>query len=161
MMNPRLYFIPICCFVSLMASSQTEPAVDLNDSLPSMVVLQIQSIREMMDDVPNPVRLKYQGSELHDYFYFPFETESGHSLDFGDGYSLHNLGGIPFTDMDAPFFDFVGDDWTEVSPGNTEMLNQWFWIEWTWGTGSIVCCEGGMTSYPAQVPVIVNIEKTD
>jgi hypothetical protein len=32
-------------------------------------------------------------------------------------------------------------------------------LPWQWGTVRFACFEGGMTSYPARVPVIIKIDR--
>ena len=110
--------------------------------LPDEVKRIILDLEEKMKDVNNPIIGTYLGSELHDYFYFPFKSIDGKVYDFA--YGDNNLGDISFGDNDALV--------------DSELVGKRFRIYWGWKPSSFNCCEGGMDLYRANLPSILRIE---
>ena len=108
------------------------------DEVKSLILKQ----KEKMNNVSNPITATYLGSELHDYFYFPFIGLDGKHYDFADG--NNNLGDIPF-----------GTDDAEI---NSQLIGKKFLIYWGWRLSSFHCCQGGMDLYKADLPSILRIE---
>ena len=102
----------------------------------------IANIETEMKDVSNPITVTYLGSELHDYFYFPFKGIDGKMYDFS--YGDNDLGDIPFGDNDALT--------------NSELVGKSFIIYWGWKPSSFNCCEGSMDLYKANFPSILKIQ---
>ena len=113
-----------------------------DNNLPDDVKRVLFEIKEEMKDATNPIIATYLGSELHDYFYFPFKTDDGKIYDFA--YGDNSLGEIPFGDND---FDIKSD-----------LVGKKFIIHWKWKQSFFNCCEGRMDLYKADFPSIFKIE---
>ena len=98
-------------------------------------------LKENMKNVSNPIIATYLGSEIGDYFYFPFTGVDGKYFDFGNG--NNNYGDIPFGENDLEM--------------NSELIGKKFTIYWGWNLAEFYCCEGRMDIYKADFPSILSI----
>ena len=64
-----------------------------------MAQAEIAMIQDKFTQVSNPFVAEYLGSEFHDYFYFPFQSEDGMVFDFAN--QNNNLGDLPFSESDG------------------------------------------------------------
>jgi hypothetical protein len=112
------------------------------NNLPKDVKNIISEIQVDMENVDNPIVATYLGSEIGDYFYFPFAALDGKYLDFGNG--KNNYSDIPFSENDLEI--------------NSKLIGKKFTIYWGWSKAEFYCCEGRMDTYIADFPSILNIE---
>lgn len=111
-----------------------------------MAQAEIAMIQDKFTQVSNPFVAEYLGSEFHDYFYFPFQSEDGMVFDFAN--QNNNLGDLPFSEADGQW---------EGSPGR-HLVGRKFLLEWEYQRSHILCCEGQNNMYPAMLPRIKSIK---
>ena len=129
----KLLFILL--FIPIITLSQ-------NNNLPNDVKKYVSEINEKMNNVDNPIIATYLGSEIGDYFYFPFEGSDGKYFDFGNG--NNNYGTIPFGENDLEI--------------NSDLIGKKFTIYWQFSSTYFYCCEGSMQEYIADLPSITHID---
>ena len=117
-------------------------ALSQNTNLPNDVKKYISEINEQMNNVDNPFIATYLGSEIGDYFYFPFVGLNGRYFNFGNG--NNNYGNIPFGENDLE--------------DNSDLIGKKFIIHWQLNSTSFYCCEGSMKEYVAKLPAITYID---
>ena len=144
--RPVNRFFTLLLAVSCLTAVGQVPSDSLDYSnYKPMAQAEIARVHAQFDEVANPFVAVYLGSQLHDYFYFPFQGEDGTVFDFAN--QDNNLGDIPFSEEDAQF---------EGSPGH-HLVGKKFLIEWEYQRSVIVCCEGLNNTYPAMLPRIKSI----
>jgi len=124
-------------------------------SYPAQARSEIMSVKADFETTENPFVAIYLGSELHDYFYFPFQGLDGTHYDFA--YSNNSLGDIPFGEYDGLVYDDDGNTVENTSEG-AKLVGRKFLITWEYEYSYIVCCQGQSISYPAVLPRISHIE---
>ena len=151
----RLTITAFTCLISSFISGQG--AIDTLDysSYPAQARSEIMSVKEKFERTANPFVAIYMGSEIYDYFYFPFQGLDGTHYDFA--YSNNNLGDIPFGENDGLMYDEEGNPIENQSEG-AKLVGREFLITWEYAYSYIVCCEGQSISYPAVLPRISRIE---
>ena len=152
----RLFIAAFTCLLSSVMYGQG--VIDTLDysSYPSQARSEIMSVKVDFEKTDNPFVAIYLGSELHDYFYFPFQGLDGTHYDFA--YSNNSLGDIPFGEDDGLLeYDDDGNTIENTSEG-AKLVGRKFLITWEYEMSYIVCCEGQNISYPAFLPRISHIE---
>lgn len=149
----RTLLIATVCFVSTVAFGQ-ESIDSMNyDAYPNAAQHEITTIIKSFEEVENPFIATYMGSQLHDYFYFPFRGENGIYYDFA--YRNNDLGSIPFGEFDAPYPGFDAPENTSLG---AKLVGRKFLIYWSYELSYVLCCDGGGDAYPARLPRIAKIE---
>ena len=152
----RLTITAFACLLSAFISGQG--VIDTLDysSYPAQARAEIMSVKANFETTENPFVAIYLGSEIYDYFYFPFQGLDGTHYDFA--YSNNNLGDIPFGEDDGLLeYDDDGNTLENTSEG-AKLVGRKFLITWEYELSYIVCCDGQSTSYPAFLPRISHIE---
>jgi hypothetical protein len=149
----KLLITALACSASSLLFAQEALDTISYSTYPEMAQYEINSIKENFKNATNPLIATYTGSEMHDYFYFPFKDNKGNYYDFA--YRNNNLCSIPFGDFDAPLEGFDASE--NNSPGS-KLVGRKFLITWEYALSYIVCCEGASHSYPALLPRISSIE---
>ncbi|NOQ71064.1 MAG: hypothetical protein GQ574_03620 [Crocinitomix sp.] len=114
---------------------------DLNDN--AALADYIDYMKEAMENVTNPVRVKYVGCDFGDYFHLSFTGANDLYLDFGDG--NNDFGAYQLYDH-LTFED------------NPAYLDKTFDLYWEFKASSFYCCEGEMENVTAIIPSIVKLE---
>ncbi len=126
--------------------SSSDYIVSCPSSVENAVIQHIDYLREEWKEVPNPLMVRYRGSEMGDYYHLWFEDENGKRYDFGDGNN-------DFGDLQSFFEDhnFVYDPENPNDP-----LYQ---LSWNWKVASFPCCSGEFELVEAYIPSITKIER--
>ena len=135
------------CFSFNIIAQETIDTI-IYSTYPGMAQYEINAINEKFKNAANPLIVTYLGSEMHDYFYFPFKDNKDNYYDFA--YRNNNLCDIPFSEDDAPL-----EEWGNKA---SKLVGRKFLITWEYELSYVVCCEGGQDSYPAMLPRIAKIE---
>ncbi len=133
--------LTIDTLVSSTSLEETPQLTNLNEN--SSLASYINYLHEKMENVKNPIRATYEGTDFGDYFHLSFRGPNELYLDFADG--NNDFGKYEL--YDSLTFE-----------ENQKYVGKTFEIHWEYKISTFACCEGEMEAVTAKVPSITELK---